>query len=268
MPLAEVVQIELARNLDEYFETQKFRFRDNCHIKLLRQLISPIYLRLGPVVAIDVEAYERCTLKVTEIGIAIYDPQDQWLLPIPQIKTIHILTEENLRLRNGKYVADRKFNFNGGVSYSMPQQKVQIFLQQVFAHYFLEKRGILVGHDVGADIKWLTKMGVKMPPYTFTADSLKIYHLTTRKNGSLRMILRRLNIPHANLHNAANDAYYTLLAVLSLCDPQQRIRAELDTYAEIETVEMTKSEKWKAKFSDEVRVLLSSDAPTVADFVS
>lgn len=266
--IAETIQKELTNRLNEYFNHQNFYFTDKSQIRLLRDQISQVYLRTGPLVSIDVEAYERNQAKVTEIGIAVYDSENQWLLSNPKIKTIHILSEENIRLRNGQFVADRKFNFNGGTSYAMLQEALTTFVQEIFNYYFRERNGILVGHDVKGDLKWLSKLDIHLSPKTPTVDTLKIYSLTTRKNGSLRKILRRMNIPHANLHNAANDAYYTLLAAMSICDPEQRIHSRLDVYEEEESVPMTKHEKWRAKYSDEVEVFHRDAVPTSTDFIS
>lgn len=266
--IGKTIQKELSSHLDAYFAQQEFHFTDKSQIKLLREQISKVYLRTGPLVSIDVEAYERNQAKVTEIGIAVYDPECQWLMLNPKIKTIHILAEENIRLRNGQFVADRKFNFNGGVSYAMLQEALKEFVQELFSYYFRKRKGILVGHDVKGDLKWLSKLGIHLSPNTPTVDTLKIYSLTTRRNGSLRKILRRMDIPHANLHNAANDAYYTLLAAMSICDPIQRTNSGLDVYEEEESVPMTKQEKWRAKYSDEVEVLNRDAAPTSHDFIS
>lgn len=266
--LAEVIRAELSEHLNDYFANQKFHFTDKSQVKLLQTQISQVYLRSGPLVSIDVEAFERNQEKVTEIGIAVYDPEYQWLLSYPKIKTIHILAEENMRLRNGQFVADRKFNFNGGTSYAMLQETLKLFVQEIFEYYFRDRDGILVGHDVKGDLKWLSKLGIHLSPKTPTVDTLKIYSLTTRRNGSLRKILRRMNIPHANLHNAANDAYYTLLAAMSICDPDQRVHSRLDVYEEEESVPMTKQEKWRAKYCDEVEVLRHNAVPTSEDFIT
>lgn len=266
--VAEVVQEELAKDLERYFNEGRFAFADKSQVKLLRDMISPVYLRKAPLVSLDVEAYERSPLKITEIGIAVYDPEGQWLLQSPQIKSLHILTKENLNLYNGTFVADRKLYFNGGVSYSISEHQLTALILNIFKHYLTERGGFLVGHDVKGDIKWLGKLGITVNSHNSIVDTLRIYLLTEKKNGSLRKILRKLNIPHANLHNAGNDAYYTLLAALSLCDPQQRVKYNLDSVDTSEHVPLTKSQKWKAKFSDEVEVRHGRDVPDAADFFS
>lgn len=219
-------------------------------------------------VSIDVEAFERNQLKVTEIGIAVYDPENQWLLSIPQVKTLHILTKENLHLHNGSFVADRKYFFNGGKSYTLSTPDLRMLVEQILNHYLDTRSGILVGHDVGGDVRWLKRLGIKIPENIQSFDTFKVYLLTTKKNGSLKKILRRLNIPHANLHNAANDAYYTLLAALSLSDPNQRVYYNLDTYEDIDLTPMSKSEKRKAKFSEEAEVIRDAEALSLIDFIS
>lgn len=265
--MADVMREQLKKNLDNYFANGTFAFNDKSQVHLLREMIKTVYLRTGPLVSIDVEAHERATHEITEIGIAVYDPEGQWFLSTPHIKTLHILTSESMHLRNGNYVPDRKFSFNGGTSYSMNYNQLRALLRGVFSSYFTERRGVLVGHDVNNDLQWLKKLLINLHPETRTVDTLRIYLLTSKQHGSLRKILRRMDIPHANLHNAANDAYYTLLLAMSVCDPEQRIRHNLDAIDHTVVPPAMAREKRKAKFSDEVTVQPFSMAPTVEMFV-
>ncbi|PYD23700.1 hypothetical protein DND58_29880 [Pseudomonas syringae pv. pisi] len=76
-----------------------------------------------------------------------------------------------------------------------------------------------------------------------------------------------LGIPHANLHNAANDAYYTLLASFALCDPVQRQQLNLDCFMRDLTPvskSRAKLEKRSEKFIHRVRV--ETSLPRFADF--
>lgn len=48
-------------------------------------------------------------------------------------------------------------------------------------------------------------------------------------SNSLKDSLRLVRQPFAFLHNAGNDAYYTLLLCLALADPFYRMASEIDT---------------------------------------
>jgi len=230
--------------LEEYFQSSHFQFlpeRHHSSIERLKQWMPLVYLRNRPLVCIDVEAWERNMQHVTEIGIAIFDPLILENTIIPVIKPYHIVIKENMKKINGRFVADNKKHFLGGTSHVLNISDSKQVIKAVLQKYIRDQQGVLVGHDVLSDIKWLNSIGIHIHPSTPIVDTFKLYHLTRTSGGSLRGILRALNIPHGYLHNGANDAYFTLLAAMGLCDPKIRAAKGLDT------------------FSTEVNVLLSRD---------
>lgn len=69
----------------------------------------------------------------------------------------------------------------------------------------------LIGHNIKADINFLkkvTKKNLDLPIF----DTQIIYKQATLSEDifGLVRVLDKLGIPHLNLHNAGNDAYYTL----------------------------------------------------------
>lgn len=248
-----MVLSELARSLELYFARTAFQLRRERDVSVLRAAMENVYLRRRPLVLIDVEAYERDPTRVTEIGVAVAEAGA--LTPV--VRTVHILIKENIDLKNGRYVPNRKHLCNTGVLYVMSQGQARSFLRLLFGHYFDKNGAVLVGHDVGGDTTWLKKMGVDIGTPN-TVDLKQLYGMLVNGGGSLRGVLRLMHIPHANLHNAANDAYYTLLAVIALCDPAQRDLLHLDSYRE--GPQLTKREKRREKFLDELTVKL--EVPT------
>lgn len=252
-------------DLHDYFETQTFDFGSRDHnsaLKVLKRSMELIYPRERPLVCIDIEAYERQLSKVTEIGVAIYDPRGSLGRSIvPEIRTAHILVDTNLELRNGRYVPDRKGFYMGGTSHIMSKEEIKRFFELTFQKY-LGGGGCIVGHQVGGDLKWLDTIGVKIPRPLEIVDTLELHKLTRLKNGQLRALLRSLNVPHGYLHNAANDAYYTMLVALALCDPQVRKRYDLDTYKVLESGSKSAQAKRHEKFSDLAK-LTTSDGETM-----
>jgi DNA polymerase III epsilon subunit-like protein len=79
----------------------------------------------------------------------------------------------------------------------------------------------VVGHDIKQDIKFLKSIGVNVMGshgVFQTADTKDLYQamqLETFGRG-LGTVLEALEIPHSNLHNAGNDAAYTLQAMVSI----------------------------------------------------
>lgn len=240
------------QRLDEYFNKEDFSFaegREEQTIQRLRKYMETVYLKERPLVAVDVEAWEKNLKKVTEIGISVYDPRLQSDSPFPLIKTFHLIVKENLQFNNGKYVPDNKKKFMGGTSRVLSFKESKEFVQLIVEQYINVSGGALVGHQIDGDIKWLKSIGVSLSDALECVDTLKIHSFSRATGGTLRGILRTVGIPHANLHNAANDAYYTLLAALAYCDPAFRTHYNLDIYCG-ETSKLTPAEKKHSKFLD------------------
>lgn len=219
-----------------YFNKQDFSshpyLSNKPQVKQLNEAMHKVYTRRNILFCIDVEAWERNTNLVTELGISIYDPRGQALSVSPSISTYHIVIREYENQRNGRFVPDHLEYFNGGVSYRMSQREAVKFVQSLVDYYFAPRKEIgccLVGHDVKGDSNWFTSIGIRMPQSKDIIDTNKLYALSHgRQGGSLANLLKMVEIPNAFLHNAANDAYYTLMVALKLCDPNVRLRLDLD----------------------------------------
>ncbi|KAG7193371.1 uncharacterized protein KQ657_000789 [Scheffersomyces spartinae] len=204
---------------------------------LLRSLplfaaMERVYTRRNILFCIDVEAWEHDTKLVTELGVSIYDPRGQGLSIAPNITTYHIIIDEFSGKRNGRFVPNHLEYFNGGITYQMPQMEAVEFVQALIDYYFMSREHFgccLVGHDVKGDSNWFRSIGIKLPYELTIIDTHTIYSLSHgRQGGSLKNLLKLVQVPNAFLHNAANDAYYTLLVAMKLCDPHVRTRLLLD----------------------------------------
>ena len=69
----------------------------------------------------------------------------------------------------------------------------------------------LIGHNIKADIQFLAKKS-RSPINIPIFDTQIMYRQATLGENILGLVrvLEELQIEHANLHNAGNDAYYTL----------------------------------------------------------
>lgn len=126
-------------------------------------------------------------------------------------------------------------------------QESQKFLNLVVKTYLVEKKGVLVGHGVDNDLRWLRNLQVNFADDIPTVDTLKLFHISRNSGGALTKMLKTFRIPHAYLHNAGNDAYYTLLLAFALCDPEVRLAYNLDKF---ERVKPVKKEKGLRRMSE------------------
>jgi DNA polymerase III alpha subunit (gram-positive type) len=79
----------------------------------------------------------------------------------------------------------------------------------------------LVGHDIGADISFLQTIGYdvhNLSNLLETADTAYMWRYLKRESNprNLGSILAELGIIGWNLHNAGNDAVYTLQAMIAI----------------------------------------------------
>lgn len=174
---------------------------------------KPISLKLNPMVSkwlkeescvfvsIDVEQWERNTHLVTEIGIAVYRPSPTIL---PEIRVSHFIVSEYLSLLNGRFVEDNKSNFAYGKSLTLSKlecvQRVNNVIKALMAKY---KRVVIVGHNVGGDVKALRAIGVAFPKVLDIADTMNLWR-ETRPVGpaNLEALLKIFRVPYSFLHNA------------------------------------------------------------------
>ncbi|RCK65405.1 hypothetical protein Cantr_01348 [Candida viswanathii] len=242
-------EIKLGKQItvQEYLKSSHFAFHEEKHESSFRLLKDKIELINSgrPLIAMDCEAYEREHLTVTEIGIAVVEQHGNL---VPDIKTYHIVVGEHIDKRNSKYVPDKKDNFMGGTSLVVNEEDSRKFLQGLFQKYIEERDGVLVCHQVSSELKYFRKIGLKFRSDIKTLDTMTLLQISRLSGHALWATLRLLGIPHAYLHNAGNDAYFTLLAALALCDPVTRINKDLDVYGASQYKGKPKSHKDEAEY--------------------
>lgn len=121
--------------------------------------------------------------------------------------TTHIIVTDYLHLKNGKFVADNRDKFNFGQSRFLSLKSALNYVKSVLN----TPDSCLIGHNIKADIKFLKNVSAsKLDLPIF--DTQIIYKQATLSDNlfGLVRVLNEIEIPHSNLHNAGNDAYYTL----------------------------------------------------------
>ena len=194
-------------------------------------------------IAVDVEAFEYPPHPITEIGVAVLDTRDlrnhapgtnggDWQ---KHIRAQHFLVSEHKNKVNQKWVAGcpDKFEFNHRESTIIPDAQVANAVSDCFKPPYcskspsmkdtLEKRNvILVGHDINQDINYLRRLGISLTNFTCIIDTIDTAALFRAYNQdpntrSLGHICAEFDLLAWHLHNAGNDAVYTLWAMLAIC---------------------------------------------------
>lgn len=190
-------------------------------------------------ICIDCEAYEHDQAKVTEVGVAVLDMRDLWNIEpsrlskeVPGfIKSAHYRPVEFSRLVNRKFVHGCPKAFGFGISTWVKTTDVAPILQRIFedpsrmsvaAHSHDTtseplRDVVVVGHGLGNDDKYLRTLGFSFkstPNVIAEADTQRL--ASTKTQVSLKKLLAALQIEAVNLHNAGNDAVYTMQALVEM----------------------------------------------------
>lgn len=191
-------------------------------------------------IAFDVEAYERPPRQVTEIGVATLDTRDLKLLAPgtngvdwqKAIRAHHLRVAEYKNLVNKDFVEGCPDKFEFGKSEFVSKDNLHAAIAACFKPPYSGPFGtkneeevrkvVLVGHDVGQDINYLRQIGVNVTNIggiIDTVDTAEMYRVKNKDPNarSLGSILYEFDFTGWNLHNAGNDAVYTMWAMLAIC---------------------------------------------------
>ena len=178
-------------------------------------------------ISIDVEAYEFVPKFITEIGISTLDTADlRSTLPgsngnnwAAKIQPYHLRIREHGKRINRVHVLGCPDKFNFGQSEWIHEREIVPELESLFSLLCLDRRVVLVGHDIAGDIKYLKGLDFDVIPMVVdcidTSDLWKAAHRDGRQS-ALSTVLLQQSIPAKYLHNAGNDAFYTLHAMIAI----------------------------------------------------
>lgn len=168
-------------------------------------------------VAVDVESYERDHSCILEVGWSMFDSKSE------KFMDRHFCATEYKHLKNGQFVPDRKdrFMFGDTVWESLTNIRDEIIKDLTGEN---EKGNVVfVGHDVQMDVKYLESMKVNVEEVINPAAYFDTAEMNAARVGKpnqrlgLGKLLDELDIENYCLHNAGNDAHYTLCLFLELC---------------------------------------------------
>lgn len=225
-------------------------------------------------IAVDVESYEYNHNLITEIGFAILDTMDIKRIPPGErgknwqkkIRARHIRVKEHTGYQNSDFVSGCADRFEFGSSEFVALADIPKVIANCFRPPYStnigpeeagnlypssEKRNIiLVGHDINIDINYLQKLGYNplqvsnMLEVVDTATLDKVWKQHSQQR-SLGNILYDLDMDSWHLHNAGNDAVYTLWAMIgiALCNADLRAARGFDMSSEALRFEIVKGDE-------------------------
>ncbi|KAM0292562.1 hypothetical protein ACHAO9_002877 [Fusarium lateritium] len=191
-------------------------------------------------VCVDVEAIEIRPNPISEIGFAILDTRDikgvdpgvvgrGWW---PKIKAYHLRVYEYAGLRNHRFVKGCPDCFDFGTSIFPHESQVGEAIMNILTPFLdAERSVIVVGHDVKQDINYFNEMGIDLRLLAGLIEPVDTQQIHQAWCGStngrgLIAVLNDLNIQSRNLHNAGNDAYYTICAMIGIALEEARENEE------------------------------------------
>ncbi|OAL44821.1 hypothetical protein IQ07DRAFT_649015 [Pyrenochaeta sp. DS3sAY3a] len=205
-------------------------------------------------VSVDVESYERAHSLITEIGVATLDTRDlvgiapgadgaEWR---NKIQAQHFRIKEHRHFVNHEFVHGCPDHFEFGSSTLVALRDAPSHIAACFRPPFgatpsdgadsmppsgEARKIVLLGHDTASDIRYLKTIDydpLKDENVIEVQDTAAIYQawrLETQPT-SLGRILADFGIPGSYLHNAGNDAVYTLQVLLAVCVREATIRGD------------------------------------------
>lgn len=214
-------------------------------------------------VSIDLEAHETMQTMITEVGIATLDTRDlQEIAPgkcaekwRSLIKYRHFRMQEWLHHINGRFITGcpDRFEKDFGQSEVIRMDEINKVTRMCCKSPFPvtaadraavdatirqsnqayeQRKIVLVGHNFDSDVDYLKRAGLeilKIGGLIEVLDTSMIHRALIHENNptSLSGVLGICNIAGWNLHNAGNDAGYTLQALLAmavdhLANPEHR----------------------------------------------
>ncbi|KAI1154225.1 hypothetical protein F4825DRAFT_448706 [Nemania diffusa] len=182
-------------------------------------------------VCVDVEAYERDTRVITEIGLAVLNTED--LIDIcpgeggvnyfSLVQAHHVRIMERCNIVNHEFVVGCPEAFHFGKSQMVPIKDINRVVGKIIGDQESEDQRpvIIVGHDIKQDLKYLMGIGYNywlVPQIVDEIDTKDMFQRVERSpNGrGLSTICNELGIFGRNYHNAGNDAVYTLQAMIAM----------------------------------------------------
>jgi len=159
------------------------------------------------ILSFDMEMNEKNRNTLLEIGFSLLDTKTM------KYTNQNILIEEEINTLNGSYVPNNKDNFMFGETLIMKLDDAKEYFDEI-----LEKSDFYVGHDLQNDLRHTKKEITKTDYFDTVNSSVPEYYGIKSDRMSLEKLSTALKLEPKFLHNAGNDAYYTLQSALKLVE--------------------------------------------------
>jgi hypothetical protein len=150
---------------------------------------------------------------------------------------LHLRPNEYKKLVNRRYVKGCPDGFNFGESAFITLGDAGKILQRIFSDPSriheacdfdktiadVEPAIMLVGHDLKSDTGYLKKLGFTPSHVAGNFDTQRLARISKKSPPGLAKLLAALSINATNLHNAGNDAAYTLQALVGVAVQEFRL---------------------------------------------
>ncbi|TFK43450.1 hypothetical protein BDQ12DRAFT_675007 [Crucibulum laeve] len=182
--------------------------------------------------SMDFEAWELDHTLITEFGWSLVG----WKSGNVVETNGHIIIDEARKYTNSKYVPDNRNHYNFGESELVKKASFKKRIQTFIASLSEYGPVFLVFHDNSQDIKYLKSAAIEAPldglshilpdmmpnEGIFVVDTSDLFGALLGEGSgerrSLEKTCRLLQINTEYLHNAGNDAHYTLLAMKEMAE--------------------------------------------------
>jgi len=163
---------------------------------------------------LDTETYEGNHNLLLEVGWCIFNMDSE--NNDKNVEAKHYIVIENINKCNRRHVPNNKYKFNFDRSEIKPLEDIIKILQED-----LKKVDYLLGHDISNDINKLSRL--KSSKFSFNLEDFNIIDTQELYEGcfheekiGLKKGLIHFNINYRNLHNAGNNAYYTMRLLFAI----------------------------------------------------
>ena len=179
-------------------------------------------------ISVDIEAFEFNQKLITEIGVSTLSTAELFRIPpgakgsnwIAMIRSRHFRIQEHSHRVNKVHVEGCPDQFDFGQSEWISKRDVISVLENCFHPYGSSYcQTVLVGHGIKADIKYLKELGLDMTRMTSDCVDTADLYKASRRDGiqiALKNLLLQYGIAAKHLHNAGNDAHYTLRVMVAI----------------------------------------------------
>ncbi|GAA5902875.1 hypothetical protein JCM5296_006320 [Sporobolomyces johnsonii] len=215
--------------------------------------------------ALDVEFWEFDQNFLLEFGWTILEYSKDAEGKVEERRTNqHVVIKENEHRRNHQFAPDARDHFDFGRTLTLPLPTLKSLLHALLASLSSTSPVFLIFHDPNMDLRALAKLGfdvrrefecdlTRVPQReagqggVWVVDTQRLFEGWMERRGrvGLEKACKELEVPTKRLHNAGNDAHYTLDLFERLMDRARRpaLDSELSRWMELRERERTMRER-------------------------